>query len=89
MCLAYALLDLSTLPTLHAARTLGVPLRGGPLALRRTLQQCMAAAAPAAPAHAPKVRCLPAVPDNIPASSVATTCSMDATTMHRSLSATA
>lgn len=44
MCVAWALLDLSTLPTLHVARSLSVPLRGGPLALRWTLQQCAAAA---------------------------------------------
>ena len=31
VCLAWAVLDLSTLPTLHAARSLRVPLRGGPL----------------------------------------------------------
>ena len=45
VCVAWALLDLSTLPTLHAARSLRVPLRGGPLALRWTLQQCAVAAA--------------------------------------------
>ncbi len=53
--MAYAMLDLSTLPTLHAARSLSVPLRGGPLALRWTLQQCAAAAAQAATPKGRKV----------------------------------
>ncbi|KAI7845941.1 hypothetical protein COHA_000487 [Chlorella ohadii] len=53
VCVAYAMLDLFTLPTLHAARSLSVPLRGGPLALRWTLPQCAAAAA-AAHAATPK-----------------------------------
>lgn len=48
MCTAWAMVDLSTLPTLHAARTVSVPLRGGPLAHRLTLEQCATAVAAAA-----------------------------------------
>ena len=64
--MAYALLDLSTLPTLHAARSLSVPLRGGPLALRLTLQQCAAmAAARDASAHGGKVGACTMKPPNL------------------------
>lgn len=55
VCVAWALLDLSTLPTLHASRALSVPLRGGPLAARLTLQQCATAAAAAAAQQGGKV----------------------------------
>ncbi|KAL4459178.1 hypothetical protein ABPG75_014043 [Micractinium tetrahymenae] len=50
VCVAWALVSLSGLPTLHAARKLSVLLRGGPLARRLTLQQCAAAAVAAAAA---------------------------------------
>lgn len=48
--MAWALVSLSGL---HAARKLSVPLRGGPLARRLTLQQCAAAAVAAAAAAGP------------------------------------
>lgn len=50
VCVAWALVSLCGLPTLHAERKLSVPLRGGPLARRLTLQQCAAAAVAAAAA---------------------------------------
>jgi hypothetical protein len=40
VCVAWALLPLSTLPSLQSARKLRLPLRGGSLTRRLTLQQC-------------------------------------------------
>ena len=49
---AWALLDLSTLPSLHTGRALAQPLHGGPLARCQTLSQCGEAALAAAAAAA-------------------------------------
>lgn len=62
VCAAWALLDLSTLPSLHAARTLSLPLHGGPLARHWTLRQCGEAALAAASAAAGSTPAASAVP---------------------------
>eukprot|EP00887_Chlorella_sp_A99_P007002 scaffold2.g7002.t1 len=46
VCIAWALVELCTLHTLHTARSLSLPLCGGPLSQRQTLAQCAAAASP-------------------------------------------
>lgn len=47
VCLAWALLDLRGLPSLHEGRRLRLPLCGGPLSLRTPLRTCYMAAAAA------------------------------------------
>lgn len=48
VCVAWALVSLATLPSLHEARSLHVPLCGGRLTLRRGLRECQATAVRAA-----------------------------------------
>ncbi|KAL4854149.1 hypothetical protein ACK3TF_005007 [Chlorella vulgaris] len=57
VCVAWTLVSLATLPSLHSPRSLRAPLCGGPLSQRRSLQAYAAAAAAAAAASgAPPAR---------------------------------